>query len=70
MHPPAVSTSMLFAFQNTKVSTLELFLMALLLLVLIVRLQRTLLCLIKRNELHRKADKEASIPHIQKKRQA
>lgn len=47
MHPPAVSTAMIFAFQFTRVNTLVLFLSAVLLLVVLIFLQRVSLWLIK-----------------------
>jgi CBS-domain-containing membrane protein len=50
MHPPAVSTAMLFAFQFTKANTLMLFLFAVMLLVLLIFLQRISVWLIKRSE--------------------
>jgi CBS-domain-containing membrane protein len=50
MHPPAVSTAMIFAFQFTKVNTLMLFLFAVMLLVILIFLQRVSLWIIKRSE--------------------
>lgn len=50
MHPPAVSTSLVFAFVHTKVNTLLMFFFAVLLLVILVVLQRASLWLIKRSE--------------------
>jgi hypothetical protein len=50
MHPPAVSTAMIFAFQFTKVNTLVLFLLAVMLLVILIFLQRVSLWLVKRSE--------------------
>ena len=50
MHPPAVSTALLFAFQPPKANTLLLFLFALLLLVILVVLQRLSLWIIRRSE--------------------
>jgi CBS-domain-containing membrane protein len=50
MHPPAVSTSLIFAFQHNKPDTLMLFFFAILLLVILIVLQRTSLWLIKRSE--------------------
>jgi CBS-domain-containing membrane protein len=50
MHPPAVSTAMIFAFQFTKVNTLVLFLFAVLLLVILIFLQRVSIWIIKRSE--------------------
>jgi CBS-domain-containing membrane protein len=50
MHPPAVSTAMIFAFQYTKVNTLILFLLAVTLLVVLIFLQRVSLWLVKRSE--------------------
>lgn len=52
MHPPAVSSAMIFAFQYTKPNTLMLFMMAVLLLVLLIVLQKLSLWVLK------KADKE------------
>ena len=48
MHPPAVSSAMIFAFQYSKPDTLMLFLFAVLLLVILVVLQRTSIWIIKR----------------------
>jgi CBS-domain-containing membrane protein len=56
MHPPAVSTSLLFAFHDTKASTLMLFLLALLLLVLLLILQRMSLWLVRKGEAHTKGN--------------
>lgn len=50
MHPPAVSSAMIFAFQYTKPNTLLLFLFAVLLLALLIGLQRASLWLIRRGE--------------------
>lgn len=50
MHPPAVSTALLFAFQHTKPNTLLMFCFAVLLLILLMALQRTSVWLIKRSE--------------------
>ena len=50
MHPPAVSTAMIFAFQFTKANTLVLFLLAVTLLVVLIFLQRVSLWLVKRSE--------------------
>lgn len=50
MHPPAVSTAMIFAFQFTRVNTLILFLLAVTLLVVLIFLQRVSLWLVKRSE--------------------
>ncbi len=52
MHPPAVSSAMIFAFQYTKPNTLMLFMMAVLLLVMLIVLQKLSLWVLK------KADKE------------
>ena len=51
MHPPAVATSLLFAFQYTKPNTLMLFLFAIVLLIILVALQRASIWLIKRSDL-------------------
>lgn len=64
MHPPAVSTSLLFAFHDTKASTLLLFLFALLLLVLLLGLQRASLWLVKRGELKRSIVQKRKSPAI------
>jgi CBS-domain-containing membrane protein len=50
MHPPAVTTSLIFAFQYNKPDTLMLFLLATVLLVLLIVLQRTSLWLMKRTK--------------------
>ena len=50
MHPPAVSTAMIFAFQFTPVNTVVLFISAVLLLVALIFLQRVSLWLIKISE--------------------
>jgi len=50
MHPPAVATSLIFAFQHNKPNTLMLFLFAILLLVLLIILQRFSIWLLKRVE--------------------
>lgn len=50
MHPPAVSTSLIFAFQQTKPNTLMLFLFAVILLVLLIVLQRISLWLLRRSK--------------------
>ncbi len=51
MHPPAVSTALVFAFQQTKVDTVLMFYFAVGLLVILVALQRASLWLIRRSEL-------------------
>ncbi len=51
MHPPAVSTALLFAFQPPKANTLLLFLFAVLLLVILIILQRLSLWIIKKSEI-------------------
>ena len=48
MHPPAVSTSLIFAFRANAVSSLSLFGFALLLVVLLVALQQTSRWLLRR----------------------
>src|SRR3954470_12369573 len=50
MHPPAVSTALVFAFQHTKPNTLLMFFCAVVLLVVLIALQRASLWLIKRSE--------------------
>lgn len=50
MHPPAVSTALLFAFQPAKPNVLLLFLLAVVLLVLLVILQKASLWIIERME--------------------
>lgn len=50
MHPPAVSTALVFAFQYSKVNTLLLFFFAVLLLMILIALQRSSAWLIKRSE--------------------
>jgi CBS-domain-containing membrane protein len=50
MHPPAVSSAMIFAFQHTKPDTLMLFISAVLLLVILIVLQRASLWLIRKSE--------------------
>ncbi|MCU7549281.1 HPP family protein [Chitinophagaceae bacterium LB-8] len=40
MHPPAVSSAMIFAFQYTKPNTLMLFISAVVLIVILIGLQR------------------------------
>ena len=55
MHPPAVSTALVFAFQHTKPNTLLMFCCAVVLMVILVGLQRASLWLIKRSERRKKA---------------
>jgi CBS-domain-containing membrane protein len=50
MHPPAVSTALLFAFQTAKLNVLVLFGLAVILLILLVVIQRASLWMIKRYE--------------------
>ncbi len=50
MHPPAVSTALVFAFQYSKVNTLLMFFFAIMLLVILIVLQRSSLWLINRSE--------------------
>lgn len=61
MHPPAVSSALIFAFQYTKPDTLLLFLSAVILLVLLIMLQRISLWLVGRRE-KRSLQKEAGHP--------
>lgn len=53
MHPPAVSTALLFAFQTAKLNVLVLFGLAVILLILLVVIQRASLWMIKRYETRR-----------------
>lgn len=48
MHPPAVSTSLLFAFQYKRPDALMLFFLAIILLILLIVLQRVSLWIIKK----------------------
>lgn len=50
MHPPAVSTALIFAFQYKDMNVVMMFFLAVLLLVILIILQRASLWLIKRNE--------------------
>ena len=50
MHPPAVSSALIFAFQYTEPNTLLLFTFAVFLLVMLVILQRVSLWLVKKYE--------------------
>lgn len=50
MHPPAVSSALIFAFQYTKVNTLMMFFFAVLLLVILIVLQRASLWIVQRSE--------------------
>ena len=50
MHPPAVSTALVFAFQHTKPNTLLMFFFTVCLLVILVVLQSVSVWLIKRSE--------------------
>ncbi len=50
MHPPAVSSALLFAFEYKQANTLFLFLLAVLLLVVLIGLQRASLWIIRRAE--------------------
>jgi hypothetical protein len=50
MHPPAVSSALIFAFQPTRINTVMLFFFAVLLLAILIVLQRVSLWLIKRSE--------------------
>ena len=50
MHPPAVSTALLFAFQYTKANTLLIFVCAVALLVILIVLQHLSLWLIRKSE--------------------
>ncbi len=49
MHPPAVATALVFAFQHAKPNTLLMFFVAVFFLVILIVLQRTSLWLIKRS---------------------
>ena len=50
MHPPAVSSALIFAFQPTRINTLMMFFFAVLLLVILIVLQRASLWIIKKSE--------------------
>jgi CBS-domain-containing membrane protein len=50
MHPPAVSTALIFAFQYKNMNVVMMFFLAVLLLILLVGLQRASLWLIKKQE--------------------
>jgi CBS-domain-containing membrane protein len=50
MHPPAVSTALIFAFQYKEVNVVMMFFLAVLLLAILIILQRASLWLIKRGE--------------------
>lgn len=50
MHPPAVSSALIFAFEYTRVNTLLMFIFAVLLLIILIGLQRASLWLIRRSE--------------------
>ncbi len=50
MHPPAVSTALIFAFQYKDVNIVMMFFLAVLLLAILIVLQRASLWLIKRSE--------------------
>jgi len=50
MHPPAVSTALIFAFQYKDVNVVMMFFLAVLLLILLIALQRASLWLISRGE--------------------
>lgn len=54
MHPPAVSSAMIFAFQYTKPNTLMLFMMAVLLLVMLIVLQKVSIWILKKSDLNTK----------------
>lgn len=58
MHPPAVSSALIFAFQYTKVNTLLMFCFAVLLLVILIVLQKASLWLLRRSERISAADVE------------
>jgi len=50
MHPPAVSSALIFAFEYTRVNTLLMFFMAVVLLVLLIGMQRLSIWIIRRGE--------------------
>jgi CBS-domain-containing membrane protein len=58
MHPPAVSSAMIFAFQYTKPNTLMLFMMAVLLLVMLIVLQKASIWILKKTEINNSPKKE------------
>lgn len=50
MHPPAVSSALIFAFEYTRVNTLLMFFSAVALLIILIGLQKASLWLIRRSE--------------------
>jgi CBS-domain-containing membrane protein len=50
MHPPAVSTALIFAFQYKEVNVVMMFFLAVLLLVILIILQRASIWIIKRGD--------------------
>lgn len=50
MHPPAVSSALIFAFEYTRINTLLMFFMAVVLLVLLIGMQRISIWIIRRGE--------------------
>lgn len=50
MHPPAVSSALIFAFEYTQVNTLLMFFSAVLLLIILIALQKASLWIIRRGE--------------------
>lgn len=50
MHPPAVSSALIFAFEYTRVNTLLMFFSAVVLLIILIGLQKASLWLIRRSE--------------------
>ena len=64
MHPPAVSSALIFAFQYTRPNTLLLFFSAVVLLVLLIVLQRISLWLIRRSELRAEQKVSGTLDHV------
>jgi hypothetical protein len=50
MHPPAVSSALIFAFEYTRVNTLLMFFSAVVLLIILIGLQKASLWLVRRSE--------------------
>lgn len=50
MHPPAVSSALIFAFEYTRINTLLMFFSAVVLLIILIGLQKASLWLIRRSE--------------------
>jgi hypothetical protein len=63
MHPPAVSTALIFAFEYKEVNVLMMFFLAVLLLVILIVLQRVSLWLIKRGRSLMMGDEDKAALH-------